>query len=71
MTAVAVPGCTGKRTWTSKREAKLHARQTQSLGDGQKVGRIQVYRCDHCDRFHIGHPAGTWRPRERGGVSPS
>lgn len=42
--------CEGKRWFTHKRYAKDHARQAE-----RSVGRMQVYRCPHCDLWHVGH----------------
>lgn len=44
---------TGKRRWSTRKDAK-DARL--GLGEG-----LQVYRCEHCDGWHIGHHAA--RPR--------
>lgn len=50
-----------KRTYT-KAEAKKAARRTETYGRGAKVGRMNVYRCGDCGRWHIGHP---WDGRPR------
>lgn len=41
----------GKRCYQSKRDARTAARQLRG-----RDGRLDVYRCDHDDRYwHIGH----------------
>jgi hypothetical protein len=42
--------CEGKRPFSHKRYAKAHARVAE-----QGIGRMQVYRCPHCGRWHVGH----------------
>lgn len=44
---------TGKRGWATKALAKRSGRLT---GKG-----LSAYRCDRCDRWHIGHHAGLTR----------
>jgi hypothetical protein len=43
--------CHGKHTYLTKAAAKAAARHAERF-----YGRMQAYRCPHCDRFHIGHP---------------
>ena len=50
---MAVPehlqGCTGKRGFESRAAAK--AQQKWMIKNGR--GRVRIYRCDFCTRFHI------------------
>lgn len=55
----------GKVVYCGKRHAKAQARRTETNGSGAKKGQIESYRCTAGDGWHIGHPAGEWRPREQ------
>ncbi len=44
--------CEGKRGYRSKKVAKTSGRRAEST-----IGRVSVYRCPHCDLFHLGHKA--------------
>ncbi len=45
--------CEGKRGYRSKKVAKTSGRRAE-----QHVhSRLSVYRCPHCDLFHLGHKA--------------
>jgi hypothetical protein len=51
--------CTGKRWYSDKHEAKKAAKKSE-----QRFGRMDVYRCPHCDLWHIGHePKRKWAQR--------
>lgn len=52
---------TGKQRFESKAMAKTKARRLESTGQGAKVGRMDVYRCDSCGTWHVGHPWGHRR----------
>lgn len=43
--------CAGKRQYARGREARKAARVTQSFGGG----RMEAYRCQWCDWWHVGH----------------
>jgi len=42
--------CHGKLGYSSKKQAKRHARRAEA-----HIGRVYAYRCPHCDRIHLGH----------------
>lgn len=42
--------CLGKRPYARKRDAKIAVRHVE-----QRHGRMIIYRCPHCDRWHLGH----------------
>lgn len=55
----AAQQCGSKRTHRSKGDAKRAARRVETtLGSG----RLEVYRCPHCARWHVGHPPSRRRP---------
>ena len=45
--------CTGKRRYSDRKRAKS-ARGRTRQHDSSK-GRLNVYRCDFCGFFHLGH----------------
>lgn len=52
--------CDGKRKFTSRRAADdaMHAMYRRRLS----ITRLNVYACDHCDGWHIGHQRFGKRP---------
>jgi rubrerythrin len=49
---------TGKIMHSSRRYAKLHAkRMRRTLLEDRTNFRVNVYRCRHCDHFHVGRQA--------------
>lgn len=48
-------GCTGKKVFTTRKEAAKVAKRIRSLGRGH----MQVYHCGFCEQWHIGHWDGT------------
>lgn len=50
---------TGKKMWSSRREAKLAARRVN------RGEHMSAYRCEGCDWFHIGHIPEAVRTGER------
>lgn len=44
--------CIGKRRY-EKADAKKVARHTETTYGG---GKLDAYRCPHCDWWHVGHP---------------
>lgn len=51
-------GCTGKTTYTDINKARQVARHISRMGDG----RVDTYRCIHCNGFHLGHNVRDARP---------
>lgn len=49
--------CHGKHTYPSKAIAKRSLKRWKPTG--ARRNNLQVYRCPHCDSFHIGHKPGT------------
>lgn len=45
---------TGKRGYTSRKVARQARKETAAV-NAEKTSAISVYRCDGCNRFHIGH----------------
>jgi hypothetical protein len=46
--------CKGKRTYPFKRDAK------KAMMRHGMQGRWNVYRCPHCDWWHLGSKLGRW-----------
>jgi hypothetical protein len=44
--------CKGKRKFFQRKRAKIAMRQLYSAGTSPKV--VAVYRCPHCEYYHIG-----------------
>lgn len=51
-------GCTGKTTYTDITKARQLARRISRMGGG----RVDTYRCIHCNGFHVGHNERDSRP---------
>lgn len=48
--------CRNKMRLPTKADAKRHARHVETRrANDRKRGRISVYRCPHCDYWHVGH----------------
>ncbi len=47
--------CVGKRGYRTKANAKRMLRRSQALHGRD---RLRVYRCPHCDLWHVGHKPG-------------
>lgn len=47
----AATQCDGKLRYDTKADAKRAAKRSEQHG----CGRLHVYRCGHCGRFHLGH----------------
>lgn len=45
---------TGKRGYDSRKAAR-QARKRHAVKHAEAISSINVYRCEHCERFHIGH----------------
>lgn len=45
----------GKRSYFTPKQAK-RARINTTTSNGEDPEAMNVYECDHCKRFHIGHP---------------
>lgn len=43
--------CDGKNRYDNKADAKRAAKHAERRG----CGRLSVYHCEHCGRFHLGH----------------
>ena len=54
--ATTLPGCTGKRGYSSMAEAKWQFRRLPELKD--------AYHCKHCGLFHVSRQVG--RDRDQG-----
>lgn len=47
-----VAECSGKRSYTQKKAAKLAAKQANARFGG---ARVHAYKCGTCGKFHVGH----------------
>ncbi|THV27924.1 hypothetical protein [Glycomyces paridis] len=45
---------TGKRAYLTRKGARQNRRATNQR-TGESASQLAVYRCEHCDLFHIGH----------------
>jgi hypothetical protein len=53
---------TGKRGYIDRATARRNRKATLHR-TGEGTARVSVYRCEHCDLFHIGHVAKGDTPR--------
>lgn len=54
---------TGKRSYLGRKTARRNRRATLNR-TGEKTSEVNVYQCDHCGLFHIGHAAEALRATE-------
>jgi predicted kinase len=49
---------TGKRGYLDRKAARKNRRATAHR-TRERAAEVNVYQCDHCHLFHIGHPRST------------
>lgn len=47
--------CGSKKAFSSFREAAEFNKPIRRRHIGKKIEKLHIYRCKHCDQFHLGH----------------